>query len=225
MPHPCRPGSVRGRQGGQDEACTGHQILLTGVLSQIMPSGLRRFPDAHCLHFIAFSCYRRQKFLKTAIARNHFARALERTRKWYGFYVVAFVVMPEHVHLLISEPERKTLPIAIQMLKQIVSAKFGGGQFWQVRYYDDLVTSGAHRIEVMRYIHRNPVKRKLVERPEDWQWSSFNNHASGTWCGVEVESEWTGRERERMGAAPRVVGRTLAHPVAQEQKPGDKGGA
>ncbi len=193
--------------------------------SRIKPSGLRRYPGAHSLHFITFSCYRRQKFLQTAVARNHFVHALERTRKWYAFYVVAFVVMPEHVHLLISEPERKTLPIAIQMLKQIVSARFGEGQFWQVRYYDDLVHTEDHRLQVMRYIHRNPVKRKLVARPEDWQWSSFNNHAGGIWCGVEVESEWTGRERERMGAAPRVVVRTLAHPVAQEQTRATRSGA
>jgi hypothetical protein len=50
-------------------------------------------------------------------------------------------------------------------------------------------------------------------------------HASGEWCGVEIESGWTGRDRGRMGAAPRVVVRTLAHPVAQEQNPGDEGGA
>ena len=190
-----------------------------------MPSGLRRYADAHSLHFITFSCYRRRKFLNTTIARDHFVRAFERARKWYGFYVIAFVVMPEHVHLLLSEPERKTLSIAIQMLKQNVSAKLARGQFWQVRYYDELVHSAEHRVAVMRYIHRNPVKRGLAQRPEDWKWSSFNNHASGNWCGVEIESEWTGRDRERMGTAPRVAIRNVAHPVAQEQNPSDKGGA
>jgi len=183
-----------------------------------MPSGLRRYPDAHSLHFITFSCYRRQKRLDTPGARDWFVTVLERTRKWYGFYVVGFVVMPEHVHLLISEPERKMLPIAIQMLKQSVSRKLGKGQFWQVRYHDDLVTDEDHRTQALRYIHRNPVKRKLVERPEDWKWSSFDHHATGIGCGVEIESEWTGRQRERMGAAPRVVARDLAHPIAKSRR-------
>jgi putative transposase len=178
-----------------------------------MPSGLRRYPDAHCLHFITFSCYRRRKLLNTALARDQFVKMFERARKWYGFYVVAFVVMPEHVHLLMGEPERKTLTIAIQMLKQSVSRKFGEGHFWQVRYYDDLVHTEEHRVEVMKYIHRNAVKRRLVKRPEDWKWSSFDHHATGVDCGVEIESEWTGRRRERMGAAPRVAVRTVTHPI------------
>ena len=49
--------------------------------------------------------------------------ALERVRQWYGFYVVGYVVMPEHVHLMMSEPERGTLAPALQMAKQIVSRK------------------------------------------------------------------------------------------------------
>ena|SRR5437016_985466 len=183
-----------------------------------MPSGLLRFPDAHCLHFITFSCYRRQKRLGTPRARDWFVTVFERARRWYGFYVVGFVVMPEHVHLLISEPERKTLPVAIQMLKQSVSRKFGKGQFWQVRYYDDLVTTEHHRIQALRYIHRNPVKRKLAQLPEDWKWSSFDHHATGADCGVEVESEWTGRRRERMGSAPQVVVGNLSHPIAKRKR-------
>src|SRR5258708_4393979 len=63
----------------------------TNVVSSPTPSGLLRFPDAHCLHFITFSCYRRQKRLGTAGARDWFVTVLERARKWYGFYVVGFV--------------------------------------------------------------------------------------------------------------------------------------
>jgi putative transposase len=71
--------------------------------------------------------------------------SLERARRWYGFYVVGYVVMPEHVHLLISEPERSNLAMALQMMKQqLVSRKASrtsaGDRFWQPRYYD--FTSG-----------------------------------------------------------------------------------
>jgi Acetyltransferase (GNAT) domain/Transposase IS200 like len=76
--------------------------------------------------------------------------------------------MPGHVHLVISEPERSKLSVTIQMLKQITSQKRRAKHlphFWQVRYYDFPVWTEANRIEKLRYIHRNPVKRGLVERP------------------------------------------------------------
>lgn len=60
------------------------------------------------------------------------------------------------------------------------------------------------RIEKLRYLHRNPVGRGLVEKPEDWEWSSFRHYAIGMEGVVEIESEWTGRRRERMGMPLRV---------------------
>jgi REP-associated tyrosine transposase len=75
-----------------------------------------------------------------ALGTEALVSSLERARCWYGFYVVGYVVMPEHVHLLISEPERSDLAVALQMLKQIVSRKasrkIAGNPFWQPRYYD-----------------------------------------------------------------------------------------
>ena len=121
------------------------------------------------------------------------------------------VVMPEHVHLLLGEPERSKLSVLIQMLKQITSQKLRPKNlphFWQVRYYDFPVWTEAKRIEKLRYIHRNPVKRGLVARPEDWKWSSFVHYATGTEGIVEIESQWTARRREQMG----VVLLARAHP-------------
>ena len=86
-----------------------------------MPWGFVRFQQSHCLHFITFTCYRRQAFLDTAHAKQVFERSLEQTRRSYHFNVIGYVVMPEHVHLLLSEPERATLARAIQALKQSVS--------------------------------------------------------------------------------------------------------
>ena len=105
-----------------------------------MPSRLKRYQQAHRLHYITFTCFHRAPYLQTADARDAVVLTLERSRRWYGFYVVGYVVMPEHVHLLISEPERSRLAVAMQMLKQIVSRKLHsiacGGPFWQARYYD-----------------------------------------------------------------------------------------
>lgn len=69
--------------------------------------------------------------------------------------------------------------------------------FWQKRYYDFNVRDDRQFMEKLRYIHRNPVKRGLCERPEDWEGSSFRHYATGLEGHVEIESEWTARKRER----------------------------
>ena len=64
-------------------------------------------------------------------------------------------------------------------------------------------TCGARKfVEKLRYIHRNPVVRGLVERPEDWLWSGFRQYFTGTDGVVEIESQWTGRRREKLGIMP-----------------------
>ena len=88
-----------------------------------VPPKPTRYHDQRCLHFITFSCYRRAPLLGSPAARVAFENELERVRHWYGCYVAGYVVMPEHVHLLISEPERSQLYVVIQMLKQITSRK------------------------------------------------------------------------------------------------------
>jgi putative transposase len=173
-----------------------------------------RYQNQRCLHFITFSCYGRMPLLDSRAAKESFERTLERVRIWYGCSIAGYVVMPEHVHLLLSEPERSKLSVTIQMLKQITSQKLRAKhlpRFWQVRYYDFPVWSEAKRIEKLRYMHRNPVKRGLVARPEDWKWSSFVHYATGMEGIVEIESQWTARRRERVG----VVLLARAHPPAK----------
>jgi hypothetical protein len=70
------------------------------------------------------------------------------------------------------------------------------------RYYDFNVWSERKFVEKLRYIHRNPVVRGLVERPEDWQWSSFRHYLTGAEGTVKIESQWTARRRERLGIMP-----------------------
>src|SRR5713101_8138075 len=88
-----------------------------------MPKGLKRYYGRGELHFVTFSCYRRLPLLGTARSRNLFARELGRVWQEYGFLLVGYVVMPNHVHLLISEPKKGTPSTVMQMLKQRVSRK------------------------------------------------------------------------------------------------------
>jgi putative transposase len=88
-----------------------------------MPWGLKRYQDTDDLHFITFSCYQRQPFFSTPSAHRVFEETLEDVRRWYGVDIKGYVVMPEHVHMLLSEPERSSLRVVLQMLKQITAQK------------------------------------------------------------------------------------------------------
>jgi putative transposase len=153
----------------------------------------RRYATGH-LHFITSSCYHRRPFLARAARRDLFLHILEQVRRRYDFVVVGYVVMPEHFHLLITEPARGTQSTVMQVLKQRFARKLlgqrppGQGELWestepehvwQRRFYDFVVLSEKKKIEKLRYIHRNPVKRGLVDSPDHWRWSSFRFYALG----------------------------------------------
>src|SRR5579864_6820814 len=86
-----------------------------------------------------------------------------------------------------------------QVRARALGANLGqpSGVFWQKRYYDRNVRDEREFVEKLRYIHRNPVKAGLCELPEGWPWSSFRHYALREKGIVEIESEWTARDRER----------------------------
>jgi putative transposase len=157
-----------------------------------MPSRLKRYQTEGTNHFITFSCYRRLPYLNTDHARTIFETELERLRDRHQFYVFGYVLMPEHVHLLISEPKLHKLATTLNVLKSETSKRLKGDrrQFWKTRYYDFNVLTQAKLVEKLRYIHRNPVERGLVLSPEDWPWSSFRHWLTGETSRVEIHSGW-----------------------------------
>jgi len=82
-----------------------------------MPSGLKRFHESGQSHFVTLSCSRRHQHLGSSAARELFERSLETMRVRYDFFVSGYVVMPEHVHLLLGEPKKGALAKALQALK------------------------------------------------------------------------------------------------------------
>jgi putative transposase len=187
-----------------------------------MPWGLKRYHHTGQSHFVTFCCYHRRRLFTTDASCRIFENALERVRITFRLRVYGYVVMPEHIHLLVSEPDADggpfkpdfglsgnahrfsksqqcTLADALKSLKQGVARRLIGesDHFWQKRYYDFNVRNHAQFVEKLHYIHCNPVKQELCERPEDWPWSSFLHHATGCEGRIEIESEWTARKRER----------------------------
>jgi len=174
-----------------------------------MPRRLYRCYGLGYVHFITTSCYQRRPLLGNPLSRDLFLEVLEQVRRRYHFVVVGYVVMPEHVHLLVSEPERGNPSVVMRVIKQSFarrllrfsksppienrdgwrSLKMNEKQsdecqteehhVWQVRFYDFPVFTEAKKVEKLRYMHRNPVKRGLVLEQQDWKWSSFRHYADG----------------------------------------------
>ena len=150
-----------------------------------MPKGLRRRYGLGHLHFITCSCYRRLPLLASARAKNLFVKILGEVCDRCGFALLGYVVMPEHIHLLISEPARGTPSTVMQVLKQRVSRRLrrkrrkGSSsrqrnlpfpeaqdflpQFWQPRFYDFNVWSQKKFVEKLQYMHPEPVEAKVSQ--------------------------------------------------------------
>jgi len=137
-----------------------------------MRNPLRRFYGRGDLHFITFSCYRRRRYLGTAGARNRFVMILDQVRSRFRFLLIGYVVMPEHVHVVMSEPKKGNPSKVLQVLKQKVSrsvhkpgrrpsaqlslmfaAATDSPAFWQRRFYDFNVWSSKKLKEKLDYIH------------------------------------------------------------------------
>jgi putative transposase len=159
-----------------------------------MPTGLKRIYGRGHLHFVTFSCYKRLPFLKTARSREVFLQELGRLRAELGFRIIGYVVMPEHVHLLLNEPPGATPSIVLYRLKLRIAKRMRKRRrrlfadqislpfeeceqapqpFWQPRFHDFNVYRTGKRMEKLNYMHANPVKRGLVGHAKDWPWSSW----------------------------------------------------
>jgi len=150
-------------------------------------------------HLLTFSCYRRLPLLSNDLFRSILARGLDAALEGQDFMLLAFVFMPEHVHLLIW-PKRKEYDIsrllfAIKrptsfrikadlkrkespLLSQLTVRERPGElyfRFWQEGSgHDRNLISRENCIKAAEYIHHNPVRRKLVPTPDRWKWSSWN---------------------------------------------------
>jgi putative transposase len=145
-----------------------------------MPTGLRRIVGRGDLHFITFCCYHRRPLLRTTVARNLTTEILGQVRADLGFGLVGYVLMPDHLHLLVDECGAVKPAQAMETFKQRVSCRLRGVKvgvpgaedepFWPRRYYDFNVYSEVK----LHYLYANPVRGKLVSQPGDWPWSSWS---------------------------------------------------
>lgn len=154
---------------------------------------MRRIEKSNRARYVTFSNYRRLPLLGRPAIRNVFADVLVEARTLYDFRLIAWVAMPEHVHMiLMPRPPEESIVEPLWWLKREVGRRVvarwreldapilgkitlhnGRVKYWQPGGgYDRVIRSEHDLIEKIRYIHLNPVRRGLVEQPEDWAWSS-----------------------------------------------------
>jgi putative transposase len=161
-----------------------------------MPWSLKRYYGTGSLHFITWSCYRRQPLLNSAERRDLLLIVLEKMRNRYRFAVIGYVVMPEHVHVLISEPQIANPSTVVQAVKLGFSRRLLPSvaadlprRIWQSRFYDFNLWSQRKEVEKLKYMHRNPVVGGLVQEPGQWKWSSYRSYAQGD-AGLVRINDW-----------------------------------
>ncbi len=145
---------------------------------------LRHYDNLGTARFVTFSCYRRMPALNDDLAKNILIMTLDEVRKKHSLRLLGYVIMPEHVHLVLHPPDGTKLGLVVREIKSLTARKYFAKRpvgpstarrvFWQLRCYDHNCHTPTTTLEKIAYCHNNPVKRDLVTSPDDWYWSSYN---------------------------------------------------
>lgn len=163
-----------------------------------MPYGLIRYQQAESLRFLIFSCYERKPYLVDPASNAIVEQILERTRARHDACIYAYVLMPEHVHLLMNEPPKIQVAMFLKSFKQELSRKLKGDrkQFWQTRYFDrnirgEIPCQRSSGISIaIRWLAGWCRTRRSIDG------RAFAN-ATGILGTVQIEAEWLAIRRAR----------------------------
>jgi putative transposase len=146
---------------------------------------IKRFYQDWVVYHVIVRCNNKQMLLQKHETKVLFIETLGKYQERLGFKVYGFVIMDNHIHLLIQIQGSKTLSI----LMQKVLLSFGKrhrkdnayvGHFWQGRFIAKSIISDQGMLEVMKYVHNNPVKANMVKTPEEYSYSSIYKYAGLT---------------------------------------------
>jgi putative transposase len=164
-------------------------------------------------YFFTVVTYNRLAFLTSDCARSCLRQAIEKAKKQNYFEVIAFCLLPEHLHCVWKLPDGDDdYSIRWSRIKSGFTSlylKSGGIEgtqnpsrtakrergIWQRRFWEHLIRDEKDLQRHVDYIHYNPLKHELVEHVEDWPWSSYhryvlrNNYPSCSWNEIKAEFE------------------------------------
>lgn len=167
---------------------------------------IKHYHEPGDIHELTFTCYHRTPLLTNDAYRTHLARSIDNALVEEEFRLIAFVFMPEHVHMLVyparNDATAECIPRFLAAVKNPCSKNIKSDleksgsrllqrltvrerpgrtvfRFWQEGPgYDRNLQTEAYVMSAIEYIHLNPVRRRLVKRAVDWRWSSARWYAS-----------------------------------------------
>jgi putative transposase len=144
---------------------------------------LKHFDGLGSVRFITFSTYRREPILLDERLCRILLLQIQSARRKYRFQLLAYVIMPEHVHLLIHPPDDVKIGRVVGEIKSLTAREYFAAArksssgvtriLWQKRCYDHNCRNERAIQEKIDYCHNNPVNRRLVTSAGDWNWSSY----------------------------------------------------
>jgi len=153
-------------------------------------------------HFLTFSTYQRRRFLDSGETWDIVLEVLQKCLLSHQADCAGFVIMPDHVHALISGKENFKISPFVQVWKKTSSYRIKrfferelkryeqlcpeGCPIWQARFYDYNVDSNEKLNEKIEYMHENPVAAGLTTTALDWNWSSSRFYECGEPVGVTI---------------------------------------
>ncbi|HEX4139437.1 MAG TPA: transposase [Candidatus Methylacidiphilales bacterium] len=158
------------------------------------------YPGA--VHFVTFSTHQRRRFLEPDRSKEIVLETLESFFTSHGTVCTGFVVMPNHVHAILSGGPEFQISKFVQVWKKTSSYRIR--QFyreymeryralcpeecpiWQASFYDANLESDEKVNEALEYMHQNPVTAGLCDHSVDWLWSSARFYEEGRGVGVTV---------------------------------------
>ena len=165
-----------------------------------------RWRENGATYFFTVVTYRRQRILTGSLCRTLLRRAIRSAQRRYSFDVLAFVLLPDHLHCIWRLPDDDDdFPTRWRLIKAHFTHAYlarGGRDWdttkqsqrqrrrgvWQPRYFEHRIRDEEDYVRHRDYIHLNPVKHELVDKPEDWPWTSFHRHVRLGW----LDAGWPG---------------------------------
>lgn len=172
--------------------------------------------EPNTFHYVTTVCFNRVEVFRSEVACQLFIDALAQTRQHCIFKLIGYVIMPDHVHLIVN-PINRDISIVMRRLKSTSArsildwlrdaghvtslrklalnqprAKSHSHALWQRDFSSiDLFTPRFVQ-QKLNYVHLNPIRAKLCEHPADWKWSSYRAYLPHTAGTVPVEVDWRG---------------------------------
>ncbi|WP_082591265.1 transposase [Duganella sp. Root198D2] len=144
---------------------------------------LRNYPAGSCLHIVQRGDNRRTCFHDEQ-DRQRYLELMEHYGKKYCCDLHAYVLMSNHVHILLTVREHNAQSLFMKDLSQqtahwVHMRQGGSGTMWDGRYHSSIIDSDAYLLACQRYIELNPVRAGMVELPSAYKWSSYRANAEG----------------------------------------------